>query len=287
MELIKNGFIQIAHLLIDQSFPDISDIKRRSYKNFKLNLIDKAYRSRLGCYNIKSKTIELSGIKEYCRHDIIITFLHELSHHIETINTGNSGHQNGFYNIHIKLLKNAVDLGLLKIEQITNNKTSNAGNKNKLGKLMNGYTRKGNANISAYIDTSFLNELPEVVYKKEIIKVKCLPEDRFILKENNYKWDVQEEVWNKIVMTTEEYNQEIAFLVKNGYLNIKIDKKVYFAKTIFIHISGNTYPHRDILSSLKYKYKNGEWFKSVKIKYTDLEIMKLRKLNGIKVKYSF
>ena len=281
----KMGFINLAHTMIDICFPNKTDYTKSKYKNFKLVLIDKEYSSRLGCYNMKTKTIQLSGMKAYCRHDIIITFLHELSHHIETVDTGNSGHQSAFYDIHMKLLKCAIDLGILKVEHITNNETSNAGNKNKLKKLLGDYKR-----TPIYIDSikvSFLNKLPEIVEKKQTLKVKSLPEDKQIFKDNKYRWDATENVWTKTVNNVVEYNREVAFLTKNGFMNIRIDKSSYFTKNVLVCILGNTYEHKDTISQLGYRYKDGSWSKYVKVKYIELEVAKLRKLKGIRIKYTF
>lgn len=282
---IRMGFINLAHTMIDICFPNKTDYIKSKYKNFKLVLIDKEYSSRLGCYNMKTKTIQLSGMKAYCRHDIIITFLHELSHHIETVDTGNSGHQSAFYDIHIKLLKCAIDLGVLKTEHITNNETSNAGNKNKLKKLLGNY--KPSAKIIQKYNFEFLKQLPEIVEKKQTLKVKSLPEDKTILKENGYRWDTVEFVWYKATNNAVEYNKEVAFLTKYGFMNIRIDKVAYFTKNVLIWVNGNTYEHKDTIAQLGYKYKDGSWSKYVKVKYIETEVAKLRKLKGIKIKYTF
>lgn len=287
MEEIRLGLIKLANVLIDICFTEKTYEKKQKYKEFKLILVEKEYSSRLGCYNMKTKVIQLSGMNAYCRHDIIITFLHELSHHIEMMDLGNTGHQKTFYDIHIKLLKSAVNLGLLKIEDITDNKTSNAGNKKKLGKMMMGYTAKGNDKLSNYLNIDFLFLMPETVKNRQTIKVKCQPEDRYILKDNSYRWNSLELVWEKGVDNLEEYNKEILFLSKNGYQNIKLDKKTYFARFITVCAFGDTYINKETIASLGYRYKNGIWSKPVRIKFVESEVAKLRKLNGVKVKYEF
>ena len=287
MERIKTRFKQLGDVLIDIYFQDNSSVDISKYKNFKLEIIQKEYASRLGCYNMKTKVIQLSGIKSYCRRDIIITFIHELSHHIEFVLCKTSGHQKTFYDIHIKLLKIAIDLGVLKTGDITNNKSSNASNKNKLSKMMSGYIGKGNRKLSDFMNTDFLKIMPEIIESKKTIKVKSLPDDKMIFKTNHYKWNPTELVWEKTTNNIEEYNDEVSFLSKNGFYNIKIDKKIYFAKYIKICISGNTYENKESISTLGYRYKNGIWLKYVTIHQTGVEIAKLRKIKGIKVRYEF
>ena len=141
-DAMKTDFKQMADLLIDLSFQDKDLETKTKYKNFHIKLEDASYKTRLGRYHMVTHVIELSGMKKQCRKDILITYLHELSHHIETIDSGTTGHGKPFYDIHIKLLKTAIDLEIIQLEDITENKTSKAGNKNKLAKLMYGYKRK-------------------------------------------------------------------------------------------------------------------------------------------------
>ncbi len=282
---LQNDFLKLADILIDNCFSDKKDDIKKKYKNFKLVLVSKEYSSRLGCYNMKTNTIQLSGINTYCKCDVIITFLHELSHHIETIDCGKSGHQYKFYEIHIKLLKSAIDFGIIKIEDITENKTSVAGNRNKLKKLINNY-KCTNKNLPD-LNLPFLNQMPEIPINKRKVKVKCLMEDKEILKTRFYKWNTVELIWEKIVDNIVEYNMEIDFLLKNGFQNIKIDKVSYFAKYINIYINGNTYEHKEELKGLKYKYKDGGWIKCISVIDVDIEIIKLRKMKGIKITYTF
>jgi hypothetical protein len=287
METIKNGLFEFGSVLIDICYKNESYENRTKYKKFKIELIQKEYSSRLGCYNMKSKTIQLSGLGAYCRRDVIITFIHELSHHIEFIKSGTTGHQKTFYDIHTNLLKVAINLDALNIKYITENKSSNAGNKNKLGKMMVGYIASGDKKLSDYMDTKFLDALPIIIENHKTIKVKSLPEDKDILKGQQYKWNINELVWEKLTKNVEEYNDEINFLSKNGFHNIKIDKKAYFAKYIKICVTGDTYTNKEILSSFGYKYRDGSWLKYVSISYVNKEVMKLRKIKGIKVKYEF
>ena len=100
----------MANVIIELTFPNVSQTKREKYKDFALELTEKQYSSRLGCYSPKEKKIEISAITKECRHDVLITFIHELSHHIEFVNTKETGHQKSFYDIHKRLLKTAVDL---------------------------------------------------------------------------------------------------------------------------------------------------------------------------------
>lgn len=289
MEQLRNGMHKIADDFIDIAFREMPEKSRKRYKDFQLRLVKESKKSRLGLYNLRTKTIEISGIFNECRHDIIITYLHELSHHIEYINTGNTGHQKSFYDIHIKLLKLAVDFDILKIEQITNNKTSTAGNRKKLAKLMQGYVKNtANQNCSEkLVDISCLSILPETVKKIEIIKVKSLPENKDVLKKNGYKWDAREVVWQKTTETVEEHINEQEFLKKNGFYLIKIDGKTYYSQTIRIKLYGKTYEARDTLVMLGYKFTQNAWQKNINVNSYNAEMRKLKNIRNIKVVYGF
>ena len=289
MELRKN-LKKMAEILIEQSFPDKPNSVKEKYKEFNLTVTATKYRSRLGCYNMLTKTIELSGINDECRHDIIITYIHELSHHIEYINTGNSGHQKSFYDIHTTLLKTAVDMEIIKLEDIVDNQTSSAGNRNKLAKMMIGYKKKHTLPLSSYMNTKFLDDMPEIIMVNQTIQVKSLPQNKQILKDMDYKWDASLLVWTKTIKYKEDYNKELEFLRKSGFYNMKIDGKTFFTQTIKISIYGDTYNNKDELVKMGYTYSSRCWSKNIFVKEMDAEIRKLRRLpfrTTLKVKYSF
>ena len=102
----------MGEVLIDTTFPDANDLTKKKYKKYNVKVSFKNLKTRLGKYNAKTNVIEISSVRTQPRAIVLITFIHELSHHIDFINTASLDHQQGFYDIHIKLLKKAIDLPL-------------------------------------------------------------------------------------------------------------------------------------------------------------------------------
>jgi hypothetical protein len=286
-EYILFGLQQMGNILIDVTFTEKSNEKRKMYKTFNIELKDEPLKSRLGCYNIKTKTIEISGIKVQPRSNIFVTYLHELSHHIEMVEIGKTNHQQYFYEIHIRLLKKAIDLNVISVDDIINDNFGEAQNKNKIARYLGDYKRIGNASISDYINTSFFKYLPETVNIEKHILVKCPKEEKDKFKTRNYKWNKKNFSWEITTQTNDEYVEEKNFLEKEGYKAFSIDGEVCFTKTIKISLYGNTFENKEIISSYGYSFYNKRWHKNVDAEDIDKEIKKIKKIKGIKIKYSF
>ena len=286
-ENLRRSMLQMGKIIIRVTYSDKQNELLENFCNFKLQLIDKPYKSRLGLYNMLTRTIQLSSIKTECRRDLIITYLHEISHHIEYIVSGNSGHQKSFYDIHTKLLHTAINLNLLSVSDIVDNTSSRAGNKNKLAKLLTGYKKSGNNSLSDYMDTNFLKILPETVQRKESFFVKCQKSENDILKENGYKWDTNLYAWTKTLYDQCDVDDEKVFLKRNGFYKIKIGKAMFYTRYVNVCISGNTYSHKDKLKEFGYKYSNRTWGKAVPVNNIKKEMFLLKFLPGIKITSSF
>ncbi len=154
------GFWHLGKFLIDKAFSDRHYLVRKRYYNFSVRTFMPAKKTMLGSYNGLSGYIFLYGMATCSKRDILITFLHELSHHIETMDNGSSGHQPSFYKIHIRLLQTAIDYGLLTVADVSENKTSDAGNAKKLGRMLKGYCKNEGCVIPDTLDLAFLNEIP-------------------------------------------------------------------------------------------------------------------------------
>lgn len=122
--------------LIESCYKQTVDIKTlNKYRGFRLKIEEKELKSRLGKYVPKTKTIYLNNVRSEDNISSIVTLIHELSHHIDTVNRGISDHSKEFYNVHVDLLISAFDIGLLDYDDFLKTQSS-ARNINKIKKLV-------------------------------------------------------------------------------------------------------------------------------------------------------
>jgi hypothetical protein len=286
-QYIEFGLKHMGEVLIDTAFTDINDETKKKYKNYNVKVSFKDLKSRLGKYNSKTNIVEVSSVRTQPRGIVLIVFIHELSHHIDFINTGSLDHQQGFYDIHIKLLKKAIDLDIITPDDIEKYKQCDASNHNKIENLMNGYEKKGVVKISDYMNTSFFEYLPEDIEIEKHIKVKSDIKDKDLFKERKYRWNSDLLVWEKQVKSTSRLCEEQKFLEENGYKKLTIDTETYYTKKVKIHLTGNTYRNKETIANWGYFYSEKQWYKTVSSKDVFREISRIRRLKGVLVTCEF
>lgn len=93
------------------------------YKNYNLVTSATAMKSKHGDYYHPTRTIRIFDMVNIPREHFFGTAIHELSHHIEAMDTGTSGHSKNFYTIYKKLIdiameKKIVDYKIMKESKI-------------------------------------------------------------------------------------------------------------------------------------------------------------------------
>ena len=288
LETLKFKLKQIADFVIDETYPNVGEKKLNNYKNFILFLTEKEYKSRLGLYRPKSKTVEVSSINKVYFYDIVITLLHEVSHHIEYCDNKNTGHSPNFYKIHTQLIFRAIDTGLISYDNaMKTTETSLAQNRNKFANMISKYVKKDAKNISEICDMSFVEEYNKLTPINEVIKIKCSFKDSKIFKARGYIWSPEEMIWHKTFFKQPEYNAEVNFLINNKFFNFKINGYSYFVNEIVIVVFGDTYRHRAKLKSIGYNFTNKEWRKVIPVCGCKSEFAILSPMNGIRIKYDY
>lgn len=192
--------------LIDYCYKEkVSKKTLELYKKFKLELSPTVYSSFLGDYRKKDARIRLLGVGNRGNDALIITLIHELSHHIDTINRGKSNHDNNFYKIHVELLLGSFDLNLMSYESFMQCNTTAANNK-KIKKLV----QKENYMHSdvEYHTSEVWAILPNAYSEKDF------------LKENEFKYNVLSKIWFKRCSINEFERYRAHFLI-NAYNNSK------------------------------------------------------------------
>lgn len=286
---LKFKLKQISDFIIEETFSNVGQAKLNRYKNFYLKLTEKEYKSRTGCYNMHTKTVEISSVNKVYFCNLLITLLHEITHHIEFCDTKNTGHSNNFYKIHTKLIFTAIDTGLLTYEDaIKLSETSLSRNKNKLANMINNYIpNKNKKKIAEYCDISFIEEYNKLSPINEVLKVCCTQQYNKMFKERKYSWSDEEKVWYKTFYKKPDYNMEVNFLSENNFLCFRIHGISYFTNEVYFIIKGNSYKYKEQLKELGYRYYNKEWRKRVSTYTYKHEISKLRSFYGIIITYEY
>lgn len=98
-------------LLGKTAYPDLSNLE-----SFTIKLLEQESKSAHGDYTYATKSIRIYNCINKSREHLIATAIHELSHHIEYLQTGSSGHSKNFYSILHNLLCFAIGLELLDFD---------------------------------------------------------------------------------------------------------------------------------------------------------------------------
>lgn len=257
--ILKNHLNEI----IRNAYYDADEELMERYLGFRLYVEDKSLRSYSGIYYCQSKTIKIFDIDASPSNNIS-TLLHEVAYHIDFVQHGKSGHQKPFYDAFRKLLYSALDLGKVQLDDIQALKHRNT-DYNKVLKMLREYQRS-----PAHIDLE----------SREMKTVKVLNgfEVRENLKGMGMKWNHVEMVW-EMTVDCDVLDGVIDALadLDVGANNIRVcDGHVMNFVSAkyreqhckgFVVVSGNTYPIKDKLRRLGFRW-NGEykeWRKGIEL----------------------
>ncbi len=175
--------------IIDVAYRNKNPSVRGQLKRFTISCSTKETRSFLGdCRHLKdgSSQIRIMAMEKEGYREILITTMHEVSHHIDYSLRGHSGHDAPFYLAHKKLLFAAFDMGILSKADVIHSK-SRARNRNKLAKMMDEYVphpvnyKQGNILVSVFNGYSV----------KDALKAR------------GYRWNPIDEAWTQELTSSE------------------------------------------------------------------------------------
>ncbi|WP_270996114.1 hypothetical protein [Listeria seeligeri] len=207
--------------------------------------------------------------------EIILTALHDLSHHIEYVFYGESAHKDRFYTYYHNLLVTAVGMKVL-------------------GKLdLSLLAEKEKEKLEKIHGPIVYWKIPQISYKNNIfyLEVKDGYEFKDVLKDWGYKYFQLEEVWRG-EFTSDTVWEEKAELNEIGVKdsNISVRNAVDFhASFVYYLVIRNAYDHRDILRKLGYKYGaynvgKRNWVKKIPSSNLTEERAKVEGLMGVSLK---
>ncbi|MDT0067306.1 hypothetical protein QJV38_14090 [Listeria cossartiae subsp. cayugensis] len=227
-----------------------------------------------GDYNADLHRIRIFNLSRDSK-EILLTALHDLSHHIEYTFYGESAHRERFYTYYHNVLVTAVGMKLLaKMD-------------------LNLISVKELEKLEKFHGPVVYWKIPEISYKDNIfyLDVKNGYEFRDVLKDWGYKYLSFEEVWRG------EFNRDTVWEEKSELNELGIEDKsicVHHAvdfQTSFVYylVIRNAYDHRLTLRKLGYKYGaynvgKRNWVKKIDAKDLNEERAKVEGLMGVSLK---
>lgn len=251
--------------IIDVAFSDKDKTDRKKYKKYTLNIMVKENATTSGMYRENSKSIEVYNPSLGSKH-LAKCCLHELSHHIDACQHGTSGHQKPFYGIYAKLIYASLDMGILSVKDFDDSWSSDQN--------------KVRAIVAKYVPHP-------VEYKAEfnpVVRVYNGFSVKDVLKQNGYRWNGVEQVWEKTIYRNREEEEKILtgssiskqpaeYVELPGPYYIIVQPEMYVDAIIYIVAEGNTYDRRDHLKKYHFYYSKEKKTWLCKVKASELKNM--------------
>lgn len=222
--------------LVDYAYDD-NNPKKDLYKKFYIEVSEQNKKSFHGDYDIKTHHIRIFNTY---RDDasIIVTTIHELTHHIDNCNRGTSDHSKEFYTIFEHLLKTGLNMGLFSKEQFFA-ATADASDSKKVRKMIEDY------------------EPVPIAYKKDvlIVRVRNCFDIKEQLKARGYHFNSIEKSWE---LETSEVENEKKFL-DNVEIDIEYevsDKYMSFQRKSYICASKGSFEVKNELKEDGFFFEN-------------------------------
>lgn len=229
---------KVLNDLVDYTYKDSENLEQ--YKKFFVEVINKNMKSKHGDYNPRTHHIRIFNLY---RADAVITAttIHELAHHVDAVNRGNTDHSKEFYNVFQQLLFTGLNMKLFTIEDFLA-ANRDASDSNKIAKMLEGY------------------EAEYVAYKKDMQKI-CVSNCysvKDVLKQHGYRYNLVSKDWYKEVSLS-EMQTETDFLSKlQVEFRVSDANTVSFEKKMYIVAMKGAYDRREELKEAGFYYSRNE-----------------------------
>jgi hypothetical protein len=230
MNTLDKRIKRIMDDIIDVAYADVEGPMRLPLHTYTIEIMPKEVKSSSGMYNSQTKHIQVYNARLGQRH-MAKCCIHELSHHIDQMLHGNTGHQAPFYEAYARLAYAAIDMGILTVDDFYHDTWSS--DQNKVRRIMD-----------AYVPHAIDYTLPS----DEIICVKNCYEQREHLKAAGYRWNSIEQVWEKQI---DDESAEVSFLASIGCREYykQSASEMHVSAITYIQATGRTYDQKDLLKA--------------------------------------
>lgn len=244
----KGGLLMIVENLlkeiVQETYPD-----KKIYTDFKLKIIPKELKSKHGQYVQNNRCIEIYNLsRPPCT--TFLTALHEVAHHIEAMDLGDTGHKETFYARLYLLVCTALEKGYLNQEDL----------------LTSSHDCADYRKLCHYYGNSFMKEYTRP-REKDTVVVYNAYDSREILKRRDFSYLSNQSLWIRKFETESQAIKERNIL-KSFQRDLKIKVisflEVVFVQPYYVAVSG-AYQYRDVLRKEGFVW-NGYGYENVWIK---------------------
>jgi hypothetical protein len=243
-------------------------------KKFTLELVAKETRSP-GSYDWQKKKVQINNLSQ-TPSQINTTALHNVAHHIDWVLHGKSKHDDDFYEIFHALLIQAMNMGVIRKEDLSNDLES--VDSKKLRKTYDSFQR-WEVNQVAYMNDWYLVKVDDAYSVKEE------------LKNEGYSFNKYEEVW-MFTLKKNDISEELQFLqalnLKNDQIEVVDCKFPVTSCVYYLSIQGG-FDQREFLKAHGYTFEGignqkKTWFKKIKARDLEKEEQLIAPIMGISLK---
>ena len=256
--------------IVGEAYSGANPEELEKYKKFFIECSQKDVKSFAGKYTFHNRSILIVGLQRPSKH-IVVTTIHELTHHVDYCMRGTSDHGPEFYEIYKRLLFAALNMEIISIEDI--HQVTDVTDAQKIKGFLRDYVPRRTG------------------YKKNlrIIKVFDCYAYKEQLKRRGYKWDGLSEWWQCETLDPES---EILFL-SSYHLRYEVSdaNDINIIAKCYIIATDGSYENRDLLKTCGFSFdsKKKYWRKKIVKQESKTEMAKLQQLgltNKVKFKIS-
>ncbi|WP_137665485.1 hypothetical protein [Enterococcus hulanensis] len=205
----------------------------QEYNSFNLKIIAKEYKSKHGVYFQNNRRIEINNLSRTPGANLL-TAIHELTHHVEAMDIGETAHKKTFYDRYYQLLCTALKLGYIDEQDIQDDSKDS----------------KDLMNIEKYFGLSFLNNYREEKIRNAVL-VKNAYKFRKLLSRRDFTFLGGSQNWGRVFETEDQANKEIAIL--NSFeqsINTELvtPSHMFFNQNYYVAVDG-AYDFRETLKN--------------------------------------
>ncbi|EOW1885739.1 hypothetical protein ACNZ61_002944 [Enterococcus hirae] len=234
----------ILKQIVQEAYPD-----KKIYQDFTVRIIPKELKSKHGQYIQNDRRIEIYNLSRAPATNFL-TALHEVAHHIEVMDLGETAHKETFYARFYSLVCIALKRGYLNQgDFLTDSKDSSDYKK-----------------LCHYYGSSFAKDFTQPKERDTVVVLGAY-QARVLLKRRDFSYLPSQQVWVRKFETEAQAMRERQIL-ESFHQDFKL-KVVSFLEPIFIQtyyvaVSG-AYPYREILRKEGFVW-NGYGYKNAWIK---------------------
>lgn len=167
----------------------------QEYNKFKLKILGKEFKSKHGVYHQNDRRIEIYNLSRSPGANML-TAIHELTHHVEAMDLGETVHKKSFYDRFYQLVCTALKLGYIDEADIREDQKD----------------CKDFANVEKYYGTQFLENYRENKIHNAVI-VKNAHSFRKLLQRRDFSFLGESQSWGRVFETEDQATREREILL--------------------------------------------------------------------------